>query len=260
MTEQELRSHLSATTFWKKIVIFERLDSTNSYAKQLASEGDEEGTIVIADDQYAGRGRHGRAWVVEAGTSLTFSVILRPVIAPEYIGILSLYAGLAVTEAIARHSRIAPACKWPNDVLLEGKKFCGILSEAVFSKGKLGATIIGVGLNVNQLELPHELRHRATSLALVNNRIYNLAFLLANILQELEYWYGYIQSAQQNVILERWLTHTEMIGQEITIDQQGTIIRGTATGLADDGGLIIQSNGKEMKMLAGDVTIIKPYL
>jgi BirA family biotin operon repressor/biotin-[acetyl-CoA-carboxylase] ligase len=257
ITENELREHLTTKKFGRKMYLFERLDSTNTYAKQLASEGCEEGAIVIAEDQYAGRGRQGRMWVAEAGTSLTFSILLKPTIAPESIGILSLYAGLAITEAVMQQSGIRPACKWPNDILFDGKKFCGILSEAVFNNGMLAATIIGAGLNINQLEFPHEIRQSATSLALVNGHTYDRTILLAAILQQLEYWYKYVQSGHHNIILDRWRTHCPMIGQEIAVDQQGTIIRGIASGLADDGGLIIQSNGSKIKMFAGDVTIMK---
>src|SRR5207249_3640832 len=119
--------HLSTRIFGKKIYCLDVIDSTNNYAKALASQEAEEGTVVVAEYQGAGRGRFGRTWVSAPGQNLTFSVIIRPSMPPQGIGVISLYAGLAVANAVHELCGVAPTCKWPNDVLLNDKKICGIL-------------------------------------------------------------------------------------------------------------------------------------
>ncbi|MBI3766348.1 MAG: biotin--[acetyl-CoA-carboxylase] ligase [Ignavibacteriales bacterium] len=163
MLKEEIRLSTQSKIIGKNIHTFDLLDSTNLKAKSLLQEGEEEGTIVIAEEQTAGRGRMGRSWVSERGKNLTFSVVLKPQISPESIGIVSLYGGLAVAEAIQDQSHLHPECKWPNDVLLNGKKCCGILSEAVFKQGSLVGVVMGIGINVNQRVFTRELRATATS-------------------------------------------------------------------------------------------------
>jgi BirA family biotin operon repressor/biotin-[acetyl-CoA-carboxylase] ligase len=116
MTEQEIHLQLGTKIFGRKLFCFETIDSTNLFAKSLTTEEFDEGTLVIAERQSAGRGRLGRSWRSESGKNLTFSILLKPKISPEYIGILSIYASLAVAEAIEELVTIGPKCKWPNDV------------------------------------------------------------------------------------------------------------------------------------------------
>src|ERR1043166_7342765 len=130
MTESEILPHLRTIQFGKKIVAFDSLDSTNLRAKSLPPEDAVTGTVVITDEQTAGRGRLGRTWTSEKGENLTFSIILRCALPAESAGVISMYASLAVARAIQSQTGEMPECKWPNDVLLNGKKCCGILSDA----------------------------------------------------------------------------------------------------------------------------------
>src|ERR1044071_5539110 len=129
MTELEIRKHLKTSTFGRQLYCFDQIDSTNSSAKSLAAQGIEEGAIVIAEEQRTGRGRFDRTWHSSPGLNLTFSIILRPNIHPRKIGVLSLYAGLAVTQGVMETSGLDATCKWPNDILVNRKKICGILCE-----------------------------------------------------------------------------------------------------------------------------------
>ena len=256
MTEKEIRQHLTTKIFGKNIYTFDSLESTNTYAKSLTLENNAEGSLIIAEEQTAGKGRLKRSWLAEKGKNLTFSIILTPTILPERIGILSLYAALAVAEAIENILPLTPVCKWPNDVLLNDKKVCGILSEVVFKSEALYSVIIGIGINVNQLIFPNELQEIATSLFLTTGRSIDRAIFLAKVLERLETLYKIIQNNQTDRILRHWKKYCTMFDKKISIEQQGTILKGTVTGLADDGGLIIQTNSKNVKVLAGDIQII----
>jgi len=257
MTEHDIKQHLRTKTFGKRIFCFDSIDSTNTYAKKMASQDSEEGTLVIAEEQTAGRGRFDRTWHSSPGTNLTFSVIIRPNITPQRVGILSLYAGLAVTEAVQELSYTSPTCKWPNDVLVNGKKLCGILSEAIFNSGQISAVIIGIGLNVNQTEFSNTLASTATSIALECKKMFDRFHVLATVLEKLESLYTLIQTDNLDKILQRWQSHATMFGKEVTIKQHGQRVKGIAQAIDLDGALIISTNGTENKIVAGDVTIIQ---
>lgn len=256
MDEAEIKSHLTTTSFGQTVFAFSVLDSTNSKAKALVSDGVPDGTVVIADQQTAGRGRLGRTWISESGQNLTFSLIIRPAISPSHIGILSLYAGVAVASGLKNLTGKSPTCKWPNDVLFVQKKCCGILSETVFSGTTVSAVIIGIGVNVNQAVFPEILSTKATSLFLTCGKPFDRSVVLAELLKQLEEYYTYIQSGMFETIIDNWKRYSHMLGSSITVDQDGEVLHGTATRLADDGGLIISSEGKEVKVRAGDVTVI----
>ena len=255
MNEEDIRPYILTQIFGKKIFAFDVLDSTNVKAKSLALEKVPEGTVVITDNQTAGKGRLGRTWISEAGKNLTFSVIIRPRISHQYLGILSLYAGVSVARAIGNLTDKTVQCKWPNDVLLNKKKVCGVLSESVTSNGSVTAVIIGIGININQRIFSSELRGKATSVATETGREFDRRTVLAEILQEMETGYTDIQSGSFDTILRQWTDYSSFIGQPVSIDQQGTIVHGIASHVAADGGLVIRTNGKEVKILAGDVTI-----
>jgi len=256
MREEDIRKYLTTETFGRVIHPFEVLDSTNTKAKALALAAAAEGTLVIAEEQTSGRGRMGRTWHSERGKNLTFSIIIRPRIPPQMIGLLSLCTGVASARALSSALPFPITCKWPNDLQLRGKKCCGILSEGLFEGSALSAAVIGIGLNVNQTDFPPELLDQATSLALQTGHELDRLELLAIILREIEAEYGKIQSGSFSVILDEWTRYSPMMGKEVTVQQQGKSIHGIASRLAPDGGLIVQTKGEEVKFLAGDVKVV----
>ena len=256
MTESEIRNHLTTRLFGKTIYAFDSIDSTNTKAKAFALDGAEEGTLVIAEEQTAGKGRHGRIWLSENGKNLTFSVLLRPVIPVERIGIISLFAGLAVAEAIENAIGIPPECKWPNDVLLNGKKVCGILSETVIQQNRLSSIVVGIGINVNQSQFAAEISDTGASLLLATGKTVNRLQLLSLTLERLEYWYHKISSGAFLEIVNRWKLFCTMDGRTISVDRLGHTITGIVRGFAEDGGLLLQVDDKELKFLSGDVTLL----
>jgi BirA family biotin operon repressor/biotin-[acetyl-CoA-carboxylase] ligase len=256
MQAADIVPRLSTRTFGRTLFPHEILDSTNARAKALAMEGVSHGAVVIAESQSAGRGRLGRAWQSEPGSNLTFSVILRPTISPDRLGLLSLYASLAVAKGVEAVTGLKPTCKWPNDLLLASKKFCGILSEAVLSGPDVSSVVVGIGINVNQAAFQEELAGRATSLCLAAGGPIDRFGLLAEVLLRLEEEYDAVQRGDFGNIVREWKARTSLFGSEVSVDRQGTLLRGTASRLADDGGLIISTNGEEIKLLSGDVTVI----
>ena len=254
MKAKEIQSYVTSQIFGKKIFAYEVVESTNTTAKSLIQDSTD-GTIVIADAQTAGRGRLKREWLSEPKKNLTFSVIIKPNIAPELFGVLSLYAGLSVAEAIESVTKLRPICKWPNDVLLNGKKFCGILSEAVFKGEMLAGVIVGIVININQSTFPMELESIATTLLLITGKEFNRFVILAGILERMEYNYTAIKTGDSTGIIEGWKKYSDMFGKEITINQDKHPVKGIAKRLDNDGGLILLTNKGEEKFLAGDVAL-----
>jgi BirA family biotin operon repressor/biotin-[acetyl-CoA-carboxylase] ligase len=241
-----------------RVVSLETTDSTNRYASSLLASGAEEGTVVVAEEQTAGRGRQGKAWFSEKGLNLTFSLILKPDAPAASAGIISLYAALSVAEGTSAIAGISPECKWPNDLLSGGRKFCGILSEAVFDRGRLASVVVGIGLNVNQTKFPPAIQPPPTSLAIETGRTFELTSLLSALLDSLEKNYQTLRSGDYGTIIREWTLRSATIGRLVTVRSGDRLISGTATKIAEDGGLMIRSNGTETKVVAGDVTMDIP--
>ena len=256
MTEHEIRNCLSTSVFGRKIYAFETIDSTNTFARSLISNGGQEGTLVVSEEQTAGHGRFGRPWISERGKSLTFSVLLRPSIPADRLGILSLLAALAVARAIHELTSLRPDCKWPNDVLLNGKKVCGILSEGTSTGNSLSGVVVGIGLNVNQSVFPAEIQETATSLLSEAGGPVDRIRLLGLVMHHLELCYRHIQSRDTGRIIALWQEWSTMIGKPVSVSRDGESIQGIAGALHQDGSLLLRTNGNELKILAGDVTVI----
>jgi BirA family biotin operon repressor/biotin-[acetyl-CoA-carboxylase] ligase len=211
----------------------------------------EEGTLVIAEEQTVGKGRQGRTWISEKGKNLTFSVVVKPNNFQEVSGLLPLCAGLAVVEAIQSCTAINAECKWPNDVLIDNKKVCGILCES----SKTGI-IIGIGINVNQSSFAEELKSQATSLLIEQKKEIDRIGLLVQILERLEHWYKKVIEKHTQEILSTWKAHSTMLGRQVRVLQNNQTISGIAIDLVNDGGLLLQTNDTITKVHSGDVHVI----
>jgi BirA family biotin operon repressor/biotin-[acetyl-CoA-carboxylase] ligase len=216
-----------------------------------------EGTIVLAEEQSAGRGRFARTWFSEKNRNLTFSILLKPESLNDKLSLLSLLAGVAVVKSINSATGLTATCKWPNDVLLQGKKVCGILSELVKDTDGRTCVIVGIGINVNQTEFPEELQGTATSLSLQTRRTIDRLHLLSVLLEELKNGYEQFQSGEYSAIIQDWKKHCAMLGQQISVQQNDSTLTGIASDIAEDGALLIQSRNGLIKVYAGDVTIQK---
>jgi len=256
LSKEVIAGGLSTAIVGKKLFLFESIDSTNSCARALGDAGTPEGAVVVAEHQTSGRGRLGRAWVAEPGTSLLFSVLLRPPITVETAGLLTLYASAAIARAIERSIGLNVQCKWPNDLLLQGKKFCGILIENSFQQSGLTYTVIGAGINVNQPELPPEIADRATSLSREAGRALDRDKILQAVLSELDIMYQAVRRSEFDTAVSEWTQRCSMFGKTITVQEHDSTVSGVASRLHQDGGLVITTEQGERIIYAGDVTVV----
>ena len=228
-----------------------RVGSTQQRARSLADAGEGE-VIVVAEEQSAGHGRQGRAWVAPGGTSLLASWVFRPL--PSDPALFALLAGVAVARALAELGVADARLKWPNDVQLSGKKVAGALADAVTS-GSAGALVLGIGVNV--LQTPGQfgdLAALATSCAIEGHPVDRLA-LLARLTRQLDR--VATSPAERASALQEWRARASMLGREVEVrSATGTALRGLARELADDGSLVLETSGGPQRILAGEVSLI----
>jgi BirA family biotin operon repressor/biotin-[acetyl-CoA-carboxylase] ligase len=256
-SKNELLEGLSTHVVGKKIFVFDTIDSTNACARTLGDAGTAEGAVVIANFQTNGRGRLGRAWVAEADSNLLFSVLLRPSISVEKSGLLTLFASVAIARAIEQSIGKPVTCKWPNDLLLNEKKFCGILLENSFHQAGLTYAVIGAGINVNQRELPEGISERGTSLAIETGKTYDRKQIFHAVLKEMDALYGPAQRGDYSFIESEWSVRCSMFGKSVTVRQDDRSIAGTALRLNHDAGLVIETDEGVQTVYAGDVTVVQ---
>lgn len=235
-----------------------KIDSTNSHLLKLGEEGFAEGTVVVADEQTAGRGRLGRSWEAEPQANLLFSLLLRPYfLQRDEVFILTFSAAVSVAEAIENVAqRVQPQLKWPNDVLLDGKKVCGILLESNFDSNGLSHVVLGIGLNVNQQEFSPTISACATSLSLVTGKKFDRDDLLFAILTNFSSVYESLQKRDFYSVMKKWRDRSIMFGKEITVGLAGKTFQGICGDVTDDGTLVLRTGDEVKKFTAGDVTIL----
>lgn len=255
MTESEILPHLTTRLLGRSLHLLDSTDSTNTVAKRLALEGAPEGTLILAEEQTAGRGRLGRTWHARPGENLTFSILLRPAMSATAVGLLPLAAGVSVAETLRAELGIDARTKWPNDVLLHDRKICGILSEGVLQSGEVAAAVVGIGLNVNQREFPPELAGSASSLALETGATCDRGRLLAAILGRLEYLYDLLRSGRTDRVIDSWSACSAILGRQVRVSGAGVVQEGTAFGLAADGALLLETDTGLVTIHAGDISL-----
>ncbi len=206
--------------------------------------------VVITDNQTKGRGRQSNKWISIQGRSLTFSIIMYPNALPNQVNLYSLITGLAIIDCLIEYD-IHAQLKWPNDILINGKKVGGTLCESKISGGKIKSIVIGIGLNVNEevTDLPVELRNKATSLQIENGKRYQLEILLANILNQLEHR---IQD-KSNIQLSDWGKHCAHLNQRVTFHSGNETVTGVFKGLTSSGQAIIVINNEEVIFNSGEI-------
>jgi BirA family biotin operon repressor/biotin-[acetyl-CoA-carboxylase] ligase len=231
------------------IVRLGRVESTQTVAFTLAAEGAPDGTVVMADSQAAGRGRRGRTWLDEPGSSLLVSIVLRPRLEPARLPGLSLAAAVAVAEALTRTAGLRPRLKWPNDVLVGGRKLAGILLETRLS-GERPTTVLGVGVNLSQRVFPADLGQRATSVWLASGRLVDRDALLSALLDALGDWRRRLERQGFAPVRTRWRALADTLGRTVTVDG----VSGVAVDVDADGALVVaDADGRRRRVLAGEV-------
>lgn len=246
--------------FGHKIYYYSETGSTNDEAFALGLAGAPEGAVIVADSQSMGKGRLQRSWYSPAGSNIYTSVILRPQIEPSGASRIPIMAGVAVAEVLDKYAPGKIRLKWPNDILVHEKKVCGILSQARISAGKIDFIVLGIGINVNisRSWLAKEIRDTATSLTIETDRDISRQELIISLYENLGKWYKQLLQNGFAPIKEKWLALTPMVGRIVQVKSKDETIEGEATGIDDDGSLILLAGkDKEIKVSAGDATILK---
>lgn len=254
---QLIRSRLHTNTIGKSLYHFYTVDSTNAFALRLLEHGYKvvEGTVVIAESQTAGKGRLGRSWHSERESGLYLSMVLYPKAPPSLAPLLTLVTTIAAHNAVERATHLDVDIKWPNDLLIGGKKVCGILAEMQAEVDRIKMMIIGVGINVNHESFPDEISGRATSLRLASGRAQSRIEILVEFLEEFESLYLTFEQKGPRAIIDRWTRLSSFAnGRKIEIHDGVRKIAGVTRGLNPLGALRVeQMDGRTEEVYSGDV-------
>lgn len=244
----------------RDIRVFEQTTSTNDIIEKLARDGVKEGVVVFAESQTRGRGRLGRKWVSPAHQGLWFSILLRPDMRPQETTQLTVASATALRRAIVAETKLQPGIKWPNDMLVGGKKVAGILTELSAEVDRVKHITLGIGIDVNldANEFPSDLRKIATSLKVETGGFVPRAELATAILRELDVDYTRICAGKFPEVADEWEAHCVTIGKNVTVQVGNRKLRGRAESLDDDGALLLRTeHGHLERITGGDVTLEK---
>ena len=251
-----IREHLRTRWLGQAMVCcFSVVGSTNREANRLAREGAPDGTVIVANTQTKGRGRLGRVWTSPPGSGLYLSIILRPRCPPDRYPRLALTAGVGVASAI-QETGVRPRLKWPNDILLAGRKVGGVLTEAAFDESRIGLVILGIGINVNteQDEFPVSVKNLATSLRLRLGKPVSRIHLLQSLLHQIEQWYEVFRMGNFESILDAWCQFDDTLGRVVEVFLPGRRLVGVAEAIQPDGALLVRDKRDRLhRIVAGDV-------
>jgi BirA family biotin operon repressor/biotin-[acetyl-CoA-carboxylase] ligase len=255
LTPDMLKQRLKGSLFGKRIFHFFKTDSTNRVALELGHAGEPEGTVVLAEEQTAGRGRAGRKWHSERAAGIYVTLLLRPQLAPVQAPLLTMMAGLSAHAAVQAVTGLGVDLKWPNDLLIHGKKVGGILTEMHAEPGQIRFVIVGIGLNVNQEKFPGELANTATSLRVETGKPQSRMELLVRLLREFEGDYNrFVHEGVAGVVARFESISSYAKGKRVRVTNGTETYAGTTAGLGPEGLLQVQrDDGRMMTVIAGDV-------
>ena len=262
LSVSEIASRLTTKWAGRKLYYYDVTGSTNNDAKRLAEEGTPHGTVVVADIQNAGKGRRGRAWQTLQGTALSFTLLLRPEFAPDKASMITLVMALSVAEAVEEMTDAAVTIKWPNDIVVNKKKICGMLTEMTLTPemDEIQYIVVGAGINVNNSspdEFQEEIRETATSLRIETGRQFSRAELLKRILVRFEDNYEtFLKTLDLSRLQESYQRHLQGVGSEVRVLDPAGEATGISQGINEQGELIVfKENGEKVQVYAGEVSV-----
>ncbi|MBI2538510.1 MAG: biotin--[acetyl-CoA-carboxylase] ligase [Deltaproteobacteria bacterium] len=258
---EEIERQLATERLGKTLHYFPEIDSTNNYARNLAEQGAMEGEVVIAESQTRGKGRLGRSWVSPAGRNLYLSVILRPKLSPLHAPQITLMSAVALAETIQSFIPFPPEIKWPNDILVGGKKVAGILTESACAADRVLFVVLGIGVNVNfpREEMPVSIRDTATSLMTLSGAPVDRTALALQLIRSLNRCYGDLERLGFPPMAERWAGFFRLQGKRVKVEMMDQAVQGKAIGIDGDGALILEDEtGTRRRIIAGDVIPLEP--
>ncbi len=233
---------------------FDEIDSTNRYALDAARDGEPPGLVVVADHQHAGRGRRGRAWTAPPGSSLLVSILLAPPAAPDRVQLLTMAAGLALSEAVGAVAGVDAQLKWPNDLVVDDRKLAGLLAETDVRDGRVRGVVVGIGCNVTWAGYPAELADSATACDREAGQPVDRAELLDVLLEALAR-----RLDQLGRVPGDYRARLGTLGRTVRVELATGVVEGVATGVDDDGRLVVEPRGEAAVVIAaGDVVHLRP--
>lgn len=254
---EEIEEYLDTDFMGRNIHYFDSIDSTNKKAKEMAL-GEKEGTVLVAEEQIGGKGRLGRTWISPKGKGIWMSIILKPKVDPMKVAKITLLGAAAVTKAL-NNLNIRSQIKWPNDILIDGKKICGILTEMNCELNMINYVVMGIGINVNldANEIPEDLRGKATSVKISEGKEINRKELLANILNEFEELYlSFRDKDDLSYAIDICRKNSALIGKEIRVIKGEEIKLGKALDINEEGQLVVEfENGVVENVYSGEVSV-----
>ena len=257
MDQVELES--IRTTKWagQKIKYYDSIDSTNTMAKTLAEEGYPSGTLVVAGQQIAGKGRRGRTWESPEGTGIFMTLLLKPDIRPNNASMLTLIAAMAVSRAVTDISGETAGIKWPNDIVMNGKKICGILTELSAQFDYINHIVIGIGINVHNDTFPEEIRHMASSLKQeCGGREFHRAEIIERILEYFEEYYDiFLKTEDLSALTNEYNALLVNRGREVRVLDPKEPFEGKAIGITKNGELIVDTLAARKLVSSGEVSV-----
>ncbi len=258
LTEAQLFSDMQRSgLFHTELQFYDEIDSTNHQARRLAEKGASHGTIVVAETQTAGKGRRGRSWVSPAGCGIWMSLILRPEISPSKASMLTLVAALGTAEGLREMCGIDCGIKWPNDLVLNQKKICGILTEMSTELSEIRYVIVGIGINVNTEAFPEELLDKATSLKLETGKTWKRSPLIAAIGKRIEEYYQiFLETQDLSQLREAYLSRLVSLHKPVVILSGEESREGICRGIDEGGELLVElPDGRIETVLSGEVSV-----
>ena len=256
VTAEEVDSLLETEWTGHPVVYEEEQESTNQTAKMLAEQGASHGTLVVAERQVSGRGRRGRPWHSPKGSGIWMSILLRPQIHPMSASMLTLVAAMAVYDAIS--SRVEGcAIKWPNDIVINGRKVCGILTEMSSELDNIHYVVIGIGINVNTDDFPEDIAAVAASMHVITGEYYKRAEIIADVWKSFEKYYDqFLQTENLSLMVESYNQRLVNMGRKVYIEERGSQYEGTACGIDSEGALLVEkTDGTRTAVISGEVSV-----
>lgn len=257
ITEGEVGSLLD-TKFWgRSLAFFEETDSTNNVIKKMAEEGAPEGQLAIAEIQTGGKGRRGRSWSSPKGSGIWMSFLLRPQVDPMKASMLTIVAAMAAREAVAACTGVEALIKWPNDIIVNGHKICGILTELSAEMHMINYVVIGVGINVNTEKFPEEIRNTASSLYIETGRKCNRSRIIAAFGSAFEKYYAmFLKKENLSDIVSEYDKYLVNINRKVRIIENSSELIATAGGINEEGELLVTDDeGREHIVRSGEVSV-----
>jgi BirA family biotin operon repressor/biotin-[acetyl-CoA-carboxylase] ligase len=245
--------------FWKEVVFYKSVDSTNERAAVLGKKLSA-GTVIIADEQARGRGRLGRTWISPPGVNIYMSAVLRPEIQPRDATLLTIAASLACVRALRMKSELDVLIKWPNDIVVSGKKLGGILTEVRSDPDAINLAIIGIGINVNmgETDFPEEIRAIATSVMVETGLHWRRSDLIIQLLKEFEFWYKTLKRSGRLPLLKEWKRLSSTLGRDVEVVAGNESFSGLAEDVDEEGMLLVRlPSGVLKKVSTGDLTVLR---